>query len=136
MLALALAGCAALGLVFWLFLGRARGATKRLAWRLALFAVALGLVWQGRERGIFAHASAPFVLALGAAILLVIVGNLYSVRFCTRCGRMQRNFKVLKCARCGDPLPAHGFTERPRRPPLDPTDPLGRRKSRATKREE
>ncbi len=131
----ALAACAGLGLLFWLWLGRARGAIKRLAWRLSLFAVAIALVQAGRAHGIFQHASAPFALALGVTILLVIIGNLYAVRFCTRCGRMQRNFKLLKCVRCGDPLPAHGFTERPRRAPLDPTDPLGRKKNRTRRGE-
>ena len=118
----------ALALVFWLLLGRARGATKRLAYRVFLFSLALGIVALGRAYGLFARASLPFDLALATTIILVVIGNLYAVRFCSRCGRMHRNFKATACSRCGDPLPRHGFTEEPRRAPLDPTDPLGRRK--------
>jgi len=85
----------------------------------------------GRSQGLFARASLPFDLALAITICLVVVGNLYSVRFCTRCGRMHRNFKAGVCARCGAVLPRHGFTEEPRRPPLDPLDPLGRKRGAA-----
>jgi hypothetical protein len=125
---LALAATATLAAIFWLWLGRARGGTKRAAWRLFLFALATALVAAGRSQGLFARASLPFDLALAAIVILVVIGNLYSVRFCTGCGRMHRNFKLGTCSRCGDALPQHGFTEAPRRAPIDPTDPLGRKK--------
>ena len=36
----------------------------------------------------------------------------YLVRFCDACGRMERNLKVARCARCGALLPVHGMTSR------------------------
>jgi hypothetical protein len=125
---LALAATGTLAAIFWLWLGRAHGSTKRVAWRIFLFMLATALVAVGRSQGLFSRASLPFDLALSATVILVVIGNLYSVRFCTRCGRMHRNFKLGVCARCGDALPQHGFTEAPRRAPIDPTDPLGRKK--------
>jgi len=128
-------GAAATGLIaaiFWIAYGRARGASKRLAYRALLFIIALSLCAAGRAQGLFARATVPFDLAIAVTLLLVVLGNLYSVRFCTACGRMHRNFKIAACTRCGAPLPRHGLTDQPRSKPLDPTDPLGRRaKSRA-----
>ena len=128
--AASLALLGALAALAWLWLGRARGTVKRLAFRLALLALAGGLVWLGRAGGVFARASPGLAAVLGLTLLLVVIGNLYAVRFCARCGRMHRNFKVDACRRCGLALPRHGFTDRPRRKPLDLTDPLGRRPSR------
>ena len=127
LIALAATGCVAL--LAWLWVGRAPGQRKRAVFRIALLGLTAGLIALGRSRGIFAQATPAFTLALGLIMLLVAVGNLYSVRFCTACGRMQRNFKTLKCSRCGAVLPRHGLTEEPRRAPLDPTDPLGRKKA-------
>ena len=126
--ALLLAGCGAVAALAWLWGGRARGATKRVAFRLSLLGLAGLLVWLGRRGGVFARATPAFSLALGLTVLLVVVGNLYAVRFCGRCGRMHRNFKTPLCARCGFTLPQHGFTDRLRTPALDPTDPLGRKR--------
>src|SRR5260370_13728591 len=116
----------------WLVAGRARGQTKRVAYRAALLLLAAALIEVGRRRGTFASSSAGFSLLLGAIVLLVVVGQLYSVRFCPRCGRMVRNFRLAQCPRCAGPLPPHGFTEEPRRPPRDPTDPLGSRRRDAS----
>lgn len=125
---LALGATGTLAAIFWLWVGRARGGTKRVAYRIFLFMLATALVAAGRSQGLFARASLPFDLVLAALVILVVIGNLYSVRFCTRCGRMHRNFKLGVCLRCGVALPQHGFTEAPRRAPIDPTDPLGRKK--------
>lgn len=128
LIALAATGCVAL--LAWLWVGRAQGQRKRAVFRIALLGLTTGLLWLGRSSGVFAQATPAFTLALGVIMLLIAVGNLYSVRFCTACGRMHRNFKKLKCSRCGAVLPQHGLTEEPRRAPLDPTDPLGRRRRR------
>jgi hypothetical protein len=128
---IAAAATGLLAAIFWIWLGRARGSLKRIAYRALLFTLAAALVAAGRTQGLFARASIPFDLALAVIILLVVFGNLYAVRFCTACGRMHRNFKASVCARCGQPLPRHGFTEEPRRAPLNPIDPLGRKRSRA-----
>jgi apolipoprotein N-acyltransferase len=117
-----------IALLAWLWVGRAPGARKRVAFRFALLGLTVFLLWLGRSQGIFAQSTPAFTVALGAIVALVMIGNLYAVRFCNACGRMHRNFKTLKCARCFAVLPRHGFTDEPRRPPLDPLDPLGRRK--------
>lgn len=111
--AAALAGAAAL----WLWRGRARGRTKRIAYRVALLLLAAGLIESARRGGLFARSSPGFALALGGMVLLVVVGQLYGVRFCTACGRMVRNFRPASCPRCAAALPRHGFTEAPRRSP-------------------
>jgi hypothetical protein len=121
------AATACVALLAWLWVGRAPGARKRVVFRFALLGLTAFLLWFGRSQGVFAQSTPAFTVALGAIVLLIAVGNLYSVRFCTSCGRMHRNFKTLKCARCFAVLPQHGFTEAPRRPPIDPLDPLGRR---------
>ena len=126
----AAAASASIALLAWLWVGRASGARKRVAFRIALVGLTAFLLWLGRSQGVFAQSTPAFKVALGAIILLVVIGNLYSVRFCTACGRMHRNFKTPKCARCFATLPRHGFTEDPRRPPLDPLDPLKRRSPR------
>ncbi len=110
---------AALAAVLWLWflaLGRARGAVKRIALRATLLALAFGLVAVAAERGVFARASYGFRIALVLAILVVTVGYLYLTRFCDRCGRMVRNLKPAACPRCGAALPVHGMTSRLRRP--------------------
>ena len=129
-IAISLAATGAVALLAWLWIGRAPGYRKRLMFRFALLGLAAGLVWLGRSSGVFAQASPPFAAALGTTVLLIVIGNLYAVRFCNACGRMHRNLRTNACTRCGAPLPQHGFTERPRRAPLDPTDPLGRRRER------
>jgi hypothetical protein len=126
----ALGAALAVALFGWLWVGRAPGPRKRLVFRFALLLLSAFLVWLGRTQGIFAQASPAFRLALGAIVLLVAIGNLYAVRFCSLCGRMVRNFKLLECPRCKQPLPRDGFTDQPRRPPIDPLDPLGRRRAR------
>lgn len=119
--AAALAGAAAL----WLARGRAQGRRKRLAYRVAMLLLAAGLIESARRGGLFARSSLGFSLALGAMVLLVVVGQLYGVRFCNACGRMVRNFRPSTCPRCGAALPRHGFTEAPRRPPPDRADRSG-----------
>ncbi len=127
-IATSLAAVFGLALVAWLVVGRARGQIKRVAYRVALLLFAAALIEGARRRGVFAHSSPGFALLLGAIVLLVVVGQLYSVRFCPRCGRMVRNFRLSQCPRCAGALPRHGFTQEPRKPPLDPTDPLGARR--------
>lgn len=129
--ALVLACAAALPGALWLARGRARGRTKRLAYRAAMLLIAAGLVESARRGGLFARSSAGFTLAIGAMVLLVVVGQLYGVRFCGACGRMVRDFRPAACPRCRAALPRHGFTEAPRRPPQDPTAPLGSRRAPA-----
>ena len=129
-LATTLAAIGAVALLAWLWVGRAPGLRKRLVFRFALLALAAFLVWLGRSSGVFTQASPAFSGALGLTVLLVVVGNLYAVRFCGACGRMHRNLKTSECARCGKVLPRHGLTGQARRAPLDPTDPLGRRRER------
>ena len=126
---------AAVGAIAWiafLAIGRAPGMVKRLAWRATLLALSFGLVWSGFRSGLFARASTGFRLALMAAVLLVAIGNLYGVRFCSRCGRMHRNLRPHLCARCGFQLPEHGLTDRPKRappPPIRVTPKLPQRRS-------
>jgi hypothetical protein len=127
-IATSLAAVFALALVVWLAVGRASGQLKRVAYRVALLLFAAALIEGAHRRGVFARSSPGFVLLIGAIVLLVVVGQLYSVRFCSRCGRMMRNFRLSQCPRCGAALPRHGFTQEPRKPPLDPTDPLGSRR--------
>jgi apolipoprotein N-acyltransferase len=117
-----------IALLSWLWVGRATGARKRALFRLSLLGLVAFLLWLGRSQGVFAQSTTAFKLALGAIVLLVAIGNLYSVRFCTACGRMHRNFKTPQCARCNAVLPRHGLTEEPRKPALDPLDPLGRQR--------
>lgn len=119
--AAALAGAAAL----WLSRGRARGRAKRVAYRMAMLLLAAGLIESARRGGLFARSSWGFSLALGAMVLLVVVGQLYGVRFCSACGRMVRNFRPASCPRCGAALPRHGFTEAPRRTPPAAADRSG-----------
>lgn len=126
-LALALGACAAVGGLAWLWLGRAAGRAKRLAFRVFLLLLTIGLVALGRRTGIFALVSPGFRVLLGGTVLLVVVGNLVGVRFCDACGRMHRNLRVATCRRCGFALPQHGLTDRRKRAPQDPLDPLGKR---------
>ena len=125
---ISLSAAAAIALSSWLWAGRATGQKKRAVFRFALLGLTAFLLWLGRSQGIFAQSTPAFTLALGAIVLLVVIGNLYAVRFCSACGRMHRNFKTVKCSRCFAVLPQHGLTQRPRRPPIDPLDPLGRRR--------
>ena len=127
-----MAALAAAGWIWFLARGRARGQAKRLALRATLLASVAALIWIGARRGVFAHASAGFRIALLAALLVVAVGYLYLLRFCDSCGRMERNLKVPSCPRCGALLPWHGMTSRLRRPDDDrPWDPLQKRGRRA-----
>jgi hypothetical protein len=116
---------------FWLWFlarGRARGTVKRLALRATLLALIAGLVAAGVRRGVFAHSSFGFRLALLLAVLVVVGGYLYLVRFCSECGRMERNLKVAVCPRCGAMLPRHGMTDRLRQAGDDQRwDPLAKR---------
>lgn len=107
---LAAAAVAAIGFLWFLARGRASGAVKRVALRVGLFGLVLGLVLIGRERGIFERSSLGFRLAMLLALLAVALGYLYLIRFCVTCGRMVRNLKVTQCPRCGAPLPRHGMT--------------------------
>ena len=125
---IAASASACVALLAWLWVGRAPGVRKRVVFRFALVGLTAFLLWLGRSQGTFAQSTPAFTGVLGGIVLLVVIGNLYSVRFCTACGRMHRNFKTLVCARCAAVLPRHGFTDEPRRPPLDPLDPLGRRR--------
>ena len=111
------APAAALAL-FWLWflaLGRSRGGVKRLGLRVTLLAAIGAMVAVAQQRGLFARSSFGFQLALLAALLVVAVGYLYSIRFCDGCGRMVRNLKIPSCPRCGAMLPWHGMTRRLRR---------------------
>ena len=117
----------------WLAFGRASGERKRFAWRLALLAVAGALVALGERRSIFERSSSGFAAALAGIVVLVVVGQLYSVRFCGGCGRMVRNFRRSACPRCGGTLPRHGFTRALRRPATDPVDPLRRKAGRSAR---
>ena len=128
-IATTLAAMGAVAGLAWLWAGRAPGVQKRLVFRFSLLGLAVFLVWLGRRSGVFTQASPPFAGALGLTVLLIVIGNLYAVRFCS-CGRMHRNLKTNACSRCGALLPRHGLTEELRRAPLDPTDPLGRRRAR------
>jgi hypothetical protein len=130
LLLVTLAATAAVATLAWLWMGRASGLRKRLVFRLLLLVLAAGLLALGRSQGIFAQSSGPFTVALGLCVFTVVLGNLYGVRFCGRCGRMQRNLKISTCTRCGFVLPAHGLTDRPRLAPRDATDPLLRKVGR------
>ena len=108
----ALIAIAAALAVFWLWFlarGRASGPVKRVALRISLIGLVLGLVLVGRERGVFERSSTGFRLAMLLAVLAVAVGYLYLIRFCGTCGRMVRNLKPSICPRCGAPLPRHGM---------------------------
>jgi hypothetical protein len=115
------APAAALAVVWLWFLarGKAKGATKRLAFRATLLALLAGLVALGSSRGVFARTSTGFVLVLLLALVAVELGYLYTTRFCPRCGWMVRNLKVAACPRCGSALPRHGMTSELRRLPGD-----------------
>jgi hypothetical protein len=126
-----LAPLAALAIAWLWFLarGKAPGRLKRLGLRATLLAVVSGLVAAGTKRGVFARASLGFKLALLLALLTVVIGYLYLVRFCDACGRMERNLKVARCARCGALLPLDGMTTRLRRAAF-PEQPARRRSGR------
>ena len=70
--------------------------------------------------------------AFEVAVLLsgaLLLAYLYVVRFCSDCGRMDRNLKHASCSRCGAALPRHGMTTLPRRTGREPRRPgrfLGR----------
>jgi hypothetical protein len=117
--------------IFWLWFlarGKARGGLKRLALRLTLLAVIGGLVAAADRRGLFLRASLGFKLALLLAMLTVAVGYLYLIRFCDRCGRMERDLKIAQCRRCAAMLPQNGMTAKLRRAGDDRrSDPLSRR---------
>ncbi|HUJ25118.1 MAG TPA: hypothetical protein VLW85_03810 [Myxococcales bacterium] len=120
MIWLAPAAAAALGWLWFLALGRARGEVKRLGLRATLLAIISGMVWFAQRRGLFARASIGFQVALLVTLLIMAVGYLYSIRFCAVCGRMVRNLKVKTCPRCGAALARHGMTNRLRREPAPP----------------
>jgi len=96
----------------WLVKGRAAGWTKRLAFRATLIAAIALLAKLGLTIGPGRQLSFEVSLLLAAPLLLAY---LYLVRFCPRCGLMQRNLKPAVCARCGAALPRHGMTALPRR---------------------
>jgi hypothetical protein len=104
----------ALGVLWlgWLAKGRAAGWTKRLAFRATLITAVALLVRLGLTVGPGQKLSFEVSLLLAAPLLLAY---LYLVRFCPRCGLMQRNLKPAVCARCGAALPRHGMTSLPRR---------------------
>jgi hypothetical protein len=104
--------------VFWLWFlarGKSRGGTKRLALRATLLLITFGLVIAADRRGLFLRASLGFKLALLLALLTVVVGYLYLIRFCDACGRMERNFKTARCKRCQALLPLNGMSSKLRR---------------------
>jgi len=101
---------AAVAWVWFLVLGKASGAVKRIAFRSTLLALLAGLLAAGSARGVFTRASAGFQTLLIVALVAVELGYLYTTRFCPRCGRMVRNLKVATCPRCGSQLPRHGMT--------------------------
>jgi hypothetical protein len=118
--------------IFWLWFlmrGKARGTAKRLALRVTLFAIVGGLVAAAERRGIFARASLGFKLALLLALLTVVVGYLYLIRFCDSCGRMERDFKSIHCKRCQSLLPLNGMSSKLRREDSGARwDPLAKRR--------
>jgi predicted RNA-binding Zn-ribbon protein involved in translation (DUF1610 family) len=128
----ALAAPLALLAAAWLWFlarGRARGAVKRAALRLTLLAFAGRLVAVAAQRGLFVRASFGFRAAILVAMLTVVVGYLYLIRFCVSCGRMVRNLRDATCPRCGAFLPRHGMTGRVRRRGDERLrDPLQRRR--------
>lgn len=110
----------------WLAEGRAPGRTKRIAFRATLLAAIALLAWLGPD--LLARRQTAFEVAvlLSGALLLAY---LYVVRFCSDCGRMDRNLKHASCSRCGAALPRHGMTTLPRRTGREPRRPgrfLGR----------
>jgi predicted RNA-binding Zn-ribbon protein involved in translation (DUF1610 family) len=107
---------AAAAWLWFLARGRTRGPFKRAALRATLLLATAALVAAGAERGLFTRASLGFRLALLLAVVTVVVGYLYLIRFCGSCGRMVRNLKEATCPRCGAWLPRHGMTNRVRRP--------------------
>jgi hypothetical protein len=126
-----LAPAAALA-IFWLWFlarGKARGSLKKVGLRVTLFLIAFGLAAAAERRGIFLRASLGFKLALLLALLTVVVGYLYLVRFCGQCGRMERDFKALRCKRCQSPLPLNGMSSKLRREEELPSPRSTRRKS-------
>jgi hypothetical protein len=98
--------------LWFLALGRSRGAPKRLALRATLAALLAAMWAVASRRDLLTHASYGFRFALLAAVLVVAVGYLYLIRFCDVCGRMVRNLKPATCPRCGAALPRHGMTTR------------------------
>ncbi|HEX4384235.1 MAG TPA: hypothetical protein VH083_14845 [Myxococcales bacterium] len=122
-------GVVGVGWLWFLMRGKARGTAKRLALRLTLLAVVGGLVAAAERRGIFARASLGFKLALLMALLVVVVGYLYLIRFCDSCGRMERDFKAIRCKRCQSLLPINGMSTRLRREDSGARwDPLAKRR--------
>jgi hypothetical protein len=118
------------GWLWFLMRGRSRGTTKRLALRVTLFAIVGGLVATAERRGVFARASLGFKLALLLALLTVVVGYLYLIRFCDACGRMERDFKSIRCRRCQSLLPLNGMSSKLRREESGARwDPLAKRRS-------
>jgi hypothetical protein len=114
---------AAVVAVAWLWFlarGKAPGVVKRLAFRVTLLLLLVGLLALASSRGVFARASAGFQLALLVALVTVELGYLYTTRFCPRCGYMVRNLKPAACARCGAQLPRHGMTSELRHPAIEP----------------
>lgn len=103
---------AAIAWLWFIARGKASGSVKRLGLRATLLVLVFGLVAAGMSRGVFARASLGFRLAILLALLAVVIGYLYLVRFCDACGRMERNLKLARCARCGGMLPLHGMTAR------------------------
>lgn len=113
--AASIAAVLAVGWLAFLAVGTARGSLKRAAWRATLIAAAGALVVLGRRSGMFAQVGTGGQLVLLSTAGLLVLSYLYLVRFCPTCGRMHRNFKPAECSRCGNPLPDHGLTVRPRR---------------------
>src|SRR3954452_21336286 len=114
----ALGGALAVLWLGWLAKGRAAGWTKRLTFRATLITAIAFLAKLGAARG--RQLSFEVSLLLAAPLLLAY---LYLVRFCPRCGLMQRNLKPAVCARCGAALPRHGMTALPRRTGHEPQRP-------------
>jgi hypothetical protein len=110
------AAAAAVVWLWFLVLGKASGAAKRIAFRITLLGLLAGLLAAGAARGVFTRTSAGFQVLLIAALAAVELGYLYTTRFCPRCGRMVRNLKVAACPRCGSQLPRHGMTTKLRAP--------------------
>jgi len=107
-----IAPAAALAVIWLWFLarGRAPGTLKRLAFRATLAALVAALLFTAGRRGFFSRSSLGFQLAVALAMLAVVVGYLYTTRFCPQCGRMVRNLKTSACPRCGALLTRHGMT--------------------------
>src|SRR3954463_11701140 len=115
----AMGGALAVLWLGWLAKGRAAGWTKRLAFRATLIAAIALLAKLGLTVG-------PGPLSFEVSLLLaapLLLAYLYLVRFCARCGLMQRNLKPAVCPRCGATLPRHGMTALPRRTGHEPRPP-------------